>query len=405
MIDLERRIRVLRAHGAEGEAINELLRYNENQFDQAAGLRPRTYPLVDEEFVSTWIGYAKSAAPGKGFDFLKTRLVQLNFPIREGISQCEDYIAASKRGQSVEGMEEATGLVLKQPGQLRILIYQAPAGNIPILHTPHRPDFVALVRALTMRNEPMHVPESMGACMVSGYNNWDRIRAYRVKWQIKNSGKCLESDWNAEFLRLIPRKDVYQDRFLLLSGGFYSGVAPAALKLSDTEWRAKSLVIRREHECTHYLTRRVFSSMRDYLLDELIADYIGIVAAAGRFRADWFLHFMGLESSSGYRSGGRLENYRGKPPLSDSAFRILQAIVTCAAKSLEEFTDDHVSLLSQPDFQPLMVTALTTLTLEELADAESHKKLAESVQRSQDRSKRQHSKRSDEKLCHSGDEN
>lgn len=222
--------------------------------------------------------------------------------------------------------------------------------------------------------------------MVSGYNNWDRIRAYRIQWQIKNSDKGLQSGWNAEFLRLIPRKELYQDRFLLLSGGFYSGVAPSALKLSDTEWRTKSLVIRREHECSHYLTRRVFSSMRNHLLDELIADYIGIVAAAGRFRADWFLHFMGLEGFPVYRSGGRIENYRGEPPLSNAAFRILQALVTSAAKSLEQFTGDHAALLSRFDFHPLMVTALATLTLEELADAESQDALARSLQRLQARS-------------------
>ena len=37
-----------------------------------------------------------------------------------------------------------------------------------------------------------------------------------------------------------------------------------------------SLVIRRDHECAHYLTRRLFGSMRNNLLDELIADYAGL---------------------------------------------------------------------------------------------------------------------------------
>ena len=29
--------------------------------------------------------------------------------------------------------------------------------------------------------------------------------------------------------------------------------------------------------------------MRNNILDELVADYMGITAAAGRYRADWFL--------------------------------------------------------------------------------------------------------------------
>jgi hypothetical protein len=381
MSNLERRIRVLRAFGAEGATIDELLRYNTNHFDQTLVLAPRSYPLADEEFVSTWTGYVKNAGFGKVFDFLKSRLVQLNFPIREGISGCEDYMAATKRGECVEGMQAATGSILEQPALLSLSIYQTPAGKIPVIYTSHRPDFASLVRALTMRNEPLSVPESMGACIVSGYNNWDRIRAYRATCK-------TDSEWNIQFSRLIPHKELYQDRFLLLSGGYYSGVAPAALDLSDAEWREKSLTIRCEHECAHYLTRRMFSSMRNHLLDELIADYSGIVAAIGYFRSDWFLHFMGLEDLPSYRGTGRFENYRGEPPLSDTAFRILQAIVKSAAELLEVFTKRHASLLSRPAFRPLAITVLSTQTLEELADVQSQGILDQVFQRLMDQSQR-----------------
>jgi hypothetical protein len=97
MSNLEQRIRVLRAFGAEGATIDELLRYNTNHFDQTLALTPRSYPLADEEFVSTWTDYVNNAGFGKVFDLLKIRLVQLNFPIREGISRCEDYMAATNR--------------------------------------------------------------------------------------------------------------------------------------------------------------------------------------------------------------------------------------------------------------------------------------------------------------------
>jgi hypothetical protein len=381
MSALERRVRVLRAYGAEGGTLDELLRYNTNHFDQTSVLAPRSYPLADEEFVATWTEYVKQAEIGKVFDFLKIRLVQLNFPVCEGISGCEDYVAATKRGEAVASMQAATGLVLQQAGQLSLSIYQTSAGKIPILYTSYRPDFVSLVRALTMRNEPLSVPESMGACIVSGYNNWDRIGSYRAMCK-------TDSEWNAEFRRLIPHKELYQDRFLLLNGGYYSGVPPTALNLSEPEWREKSLIIRREHEGTHYLTRRVFLSMRNHLLDELIADYSGIVAAIGHFRADWFLHFMGLEEFPRYRATGRFENYRGEPALSDAAFRILRAIVKSAAESLEMFTNRHASLLSRPAFRPLAITVLSTQTLEELSDAGSQEALAQTFQRLLDQSQR-----------------
>jgi AraC-like DNA-binding protein len=89
--------------------------------------------------------------------------------------------------------------------------------------------------------------------------------------------------------------------------------------LDEQEWLQLSLIIRLEHECIHYLTSRLFNLMRNNLLDELIADYGGIVAACGYYRADWFLRFLGLESFPDYRAGGRLENYHHAITLSDVA--------------------------------------------------------------------------------------
>ena len=107
--------------------------------------------------------------------------------------------------------------------------------------------------------------------------------------------------------------------------------------------------------------------MRNNLIDELIADYMGIVTAKGSFRADWFLRFVGLESFPDYRDGGRLQNYRGDPPLSDGAFKILQALVKSAAENLERFDTERSEELHDPSGQALMLMGLTYLTLEELA--------------------------------------
>ncbi|MEH1992184.1 DUF7005 family protein [Nostoc sp.] len=366
------RVNVLADYGATALETEELLAYNQNIFDRSFSTLPAKFPLPPEPHVVTWEEYATLAQEVGVFQALSTKLVQLQFPILEGISQTEAYRFATRKGVSVDGMIEATGLILQQPEQLQLILHQSLAGVIPVLLTKNREDFVSLVQALTMRNEPLPVPASMGACMITGFNNWDRVRQYRQQWSVKNFGNCSESSWLKEFGRLIPQKELYQDRLIILSDGFYSNVSANDIGLSEVEWRRISLNIRLEHECTHYFTHRLFGSMRNNLLDELIADYRGIVAAIGHYRADWFLRFLGLESFPDYREGGRLQNYRGQPPLSEGAFKILQALVKSAAENLERFDVEHGGKLRTLNSQPIMLIVLTYLTLEELADSQAH---------------------------------
>ncbi len=370
MPDQEFRIEVLADFDADVSDLEALLDYNENVFDHAN----LVFPVEDEPFVEKWRRYATVARQIGAFACLQQKLVQLRFPIREGISQTEAYRQATRRG--ILPADGAEALTLEEPARLRIVIHPTAAGHIPLLITDHRADFEALVRALVRRNEPVPVPASMGACMVAGYNNWDRVRAYRQDWEAR-TGRDSEHEWAQEFRRLIPQKERYQDRFILLSDGPYSAVPAAALDLDEADWRHRSLIIRREHECAHYFTRRVLGSMRNNALDELIADYMGITAAAGRFRADWFLRFMGLEDFPAYRPGGRLENYRGTPPLSDSAFRVLQALVVEAAHTLERFSARHGQSFAQTREKAVTLTTLSRMTLETLAACSADALLAQ----------------------------
>jgi hypothetical protein len=371
---LDFRARVLRSLGATDSETDELLAYNRNLFDHTSVSVPATFPLPDEAFVETWESYVSEAEEKGLFPCLEERLVQLRFPIEDGTSQSEWYRDATLRGKPVSEIPQATGLSLKRPDDLRLVLQTSPAGRIPLLITEERDDFVSLVQALAMKNEPGSVPESMGACIVSGLNNWDRIRSLREEWEERNPDDA-GAGWTQEFRRMIPRKELYQDRFLILSDGPYSDVLAREMGLPDEQWRRLSLVIRREHECAHYFTRRVFSSMKNRLFDEILADYMGIIAAAGRFRADWFLCFLGLENFPDYRRGGRLENYRGDPPLSDGALKVLQALVQKAAENLERFDMTHCKMLQTLQGRALALMALTYLTLEELASDEAMKLL------------------------------
>ena len=367
------RIQVLERVGADASEREELLAYGQNVFDRS-GLAGLLFPLDPEPCVMAWRAYAERSQAIGVVAELTRRLVQLRFPIQDGISQTDAYRAATLRGIAPEELAEATGLDIACSEQLELLIHPTAAGEIPVLVVGDRRDFETLVRALTLRNEPKPVPASMGAAMVAGLNNWDRIRSLREAWLAEHRDEGPEG-WDAEFrLNVVPHRELYQDRFILLSRGPYSGVPAAQLGLPEDEWMALSLTIRTEHEATHYFTRRVFGSMRNTLLDELIADYMGITAASGRYRADWFLTMVGLEDFPRYRAGGRLENYRGNPPLSEGAFVILQRLVTAAARNVEIF-DAGLSSRSAADRAAILVT-LTGFTLEELADGEAPERLA-----------------------------
>ena len=371
---------LLAARGATASEIEELLVYNENRFDLSRLHFPLHLPLPPEPHVSAWERYTAEAARIGVFPALKKRLIQLHFPIRRGISETAAYRRATRRGAPTETMPEATGLSLRRPQSLELFIHSTWAGRVPVIVAPAREDFVTLVRALLRRNEPKRVPPSIGAVMVAGFNNWDRIRTYRAQWETRHPNAGSEAAWQAEFRRLIERKELYQDRLMLLSEGPYSGVSAAEMGLEEEEWQCLSRTIRREHECLHYLTRRLFGSMENRLHDELIADYAGIVAAAERYRADWFLRFMGLEEAPPYGSNGRLKNYRGDPPLSDGAFRVLQTLVRDAARNVERWDEEHRRGGTEEEDRVVLFLAIASQSLEELASEEAVNNLRQKVE-------------------------
>jgi len=375
---LELRTQVLQAHGAGSAEVEELLAYNQNVFDHhSEAIAQLSFPLVNEPHIAAWQDYVETAQYQGARTALISSLVQFQFPIQSGISTTADYQLATRKGQ--RSTRPQPGLELQQPEQMQVSIHSTLAGAIPVITVGCRADFVSLIQAFTKRNEPVKIPDSMGACIIGGYNNWDRVNRYRQQWAAENPGHCSEQDWLVEFTRLVPRKELYQDRFVILSRGFYSNVAPASLGLTEFEWLQLSLTIRLEHECIHYFTRRCFNSMRNNVLDELIADYCGIVAAIGQYRADWFLHFIGLEAFPTYREGGRLQAYRGNPLLSNSAFQVLRSVIKSAAENLEQFDCTYFSSHRTPLDQVATLIALTTLTLEQLASVSSASILAMSI--------------------------
>lgn len=325
-----KRVDFLRAAGADRVVAEEMLAYC-RPFDVSSAPSLADLPLPDEPHVETWRRYAGEAGRDGAVAALRRRLPQLQFPVMEGMSGAEPYRAATRRGLFPGVGPDA--LLFAEPDRIRLEIHPTPAGAVPLVIAGARADFVALVQALSGRNEPVAVPDSMGACIVTGYNNWDRIHSYRRQWEAEHPD-ASDDDWRGEFAKVAGRKELYEDRFIILSSGPYSGIPAARAGFDEEEWLELSLSIRRDHECTHYFTWRLYGAMRNNLLDELVADFAGIASTFGRYRSDLALLFFGLEDFPRYRPGARLENYRGNPPLSDRALVVLQRLVHDAVRNL-----------------------------------------------------------------------
>src|SRR4051794_14508290 len=186
---------VLARLGAAPAEAAELLAYNENVFDLGA-LGPETrFPFPDEPFVAFWEKVAAESRERGAFAVLREHLPQLAFPIREGISRTEAYRDATLRGVPVETFGEATGLELEHPEAVEVLLHSSPAGRIPLLIARRRPEFVALIQALTRKNEPEPVPQAQGALMLAGYSNWSRIREQRRRWEAEEPTARKTASW------------------------------------------------------------------------------------------------------------------------------------------------------------------------------------------------------------------
>ncbi len=378
--DEDFRLSVWRAHGATAQQAAELRAYAASPLQEAPP-QAQHYPLPDAACVADWSRYEAEASEAGVLAVLRRVLVQLRFPIAKGMSKHRGYLAATRRGvlppEDADADNRSVSFV--QPDGLRIFLVATAAGRVPIIQATAREDFDSLVRAVMEKNEPVPIPASMGACLVAGYNNWDRVASLRRAFEAKHGPDPDGVGWNAAFQELIPQKDRYQDRFMLVSSGFYSSIAAHTLGLPDEEWRDASLRIRIAHECTHYVTRQAFGFMRKCLLDELVADYVGLVTAFGEFRADYFLRFMGLEHFPAYRYGGRLENYRGSPPLSAGAFAILPRVVVRAAHYLQH--DDPSRRMREFGVtqQAQMIIAFMRVGLEGLACDDAGALLAKAI--------------------------
>ena len=321
-------------------AIDELIAYAKNKFIS----KKQASNADDASFISTWESYYEESLEAGSFSTLQKYLVQLQFPVKEGISKTETYKNTTLKGQQKLDRES---LVLNRPGDVVFELYESPmVEKIPVIIVPNAEDFNTIICALSNKNEPEKLPNSMGALFINGLNNWNRIHQLRSNWSKKNPF----GNWSQEFkTNILPKPHLYKDKIIVLSLKGYSGVAGENIGMSNDEWKSSSLIIRREHECVHLFTLKYYGFMANNIHDEIIADYAGIVKALGHFNKDWFLRFMGLEDYPNYRIGARLQNYQSPIELSKEAFIGLQTLVIKISNTLSRFDSHLGNIVSSED--------------------------------------------------------
>ena len=186
----------------------------------------------------------------------------------------------------------------------RMETVDTPAGPVHVVTLGSRKDFELVLRSLmAAKNGPKApIPKSQGAAMLTVFN-WPRIRAHLAIFP--------EKEQAAEFKRFTSVKESYLDNLVVLSIGPYSGVHASGLGLSEHEWLEHSDTIRRYHELTHVICRRLYPDNISAVRDELIADAVGLYAAFGYFDPETEKLFLGIKDS--HYIGGRLENYTEEP--------------------------------------------------------------------------------------------
>jgi len=183
-------------------------------------------------------------------------------------------------------------------------VMETPAGSVRVVTLGNRQDFELALRSLmAAKDGPLTpIPASQGAAMLTVFN-WPRIHAHLARFP--------EEDRAAEFKRFTAVRENYIDMLVLLSRGPYSHVDAAAMGETEAAWLEHSDTIRRYHELTHVICRRLCPGDVAPIRDELVADAVGLIAAYGRFDPETEKLFLGIRD--GRYTGGRLGNYTDTP--------------------------------------------------------------------------------------------
>lgn len=259
------------------------------------------------------------------------RYPQMGLPIIKGSKETPALRSAVFAGEPVE--TPAENFLGHEADSFTAV--STPAGEVSVLYLVRRDDFETAVRCLSAYCEPIPVPASMGAQMISGLINWKKINDHRQAYLDQGGTR-----WDEEFTRFTSVRENFRDSVILLSSGSYSAVpagdAAKALgrPMSEEEWRERSGCIRKYHELTHFIARKLFPDHKEAIRDEIVADAVGLISSFGKYETGLAALFLGLENET-YRDGGRLEIYYGKEEDPAEVQRRARKLIETLASFLE----------------------------------------------------------------------
>jgi len=236
-------------------------------------------------------------------EILARRFPQIYLRPAEGVSQSPLYRAIVRKGQSYEG--ELSHFITSPEDTLTM--EPTPVGEVMVVFLKHRADFECFYRVMACRCEPVPVPPTMGASYVSGFNDWGKIHAHLEEYKADGG-----EDPDGEFQRFTATPSNYKGTMVILSDGPYSALPASRTPYSEEEWLRVSLRIRKYHELTHFVCRKLYPDKKYPVWDELLADCMGLLFATGEYDLALAQAFLGIENGS--YTGGRLENYLDAPP-------------------------------------------------------------------------------------------
>ena len=215
-----------------------------------------------------------------------------------------------------------------------------PAGEVMAVTMTNRSDFETLLRIMAHKCKTVPVPATQGASILDGVISWSKIRAHEKEFIEQEEKKGNPNpDTDAEFERFTADKKNYTDALILLSCGPYSGISFERTPFEEAEWKDYSLTIRKAHECTHFICRRLYHEWIDGLWDELVADAVGIYAALGRYDQDLAEVFLGISGDS--YVGGRLENYLPEEEKTPAALNLHAARIHAMLTRFNAWINDN----------------------------------------------------------------
>ena len=194
----------------------------------------------------------------------------------------------------------------RQNPQDRMETVETPAGPVVVVSVRNREDYEIFVRCMMAAKEgpKAPIPASQGASTLVAFN-WPRIDAHRERFMEEQRDLGVEDpDWSAEFSRFISTPANYQDLLVVLSWGPYSGVSASEAGQAEETWLETSYTIRKYHELTHVICRRLYPERIEAVWDELVADAVGIYAALGDYDAALERRCLGVTGDR--YTGGRL---------------------------------------------------------------------------------------------------